>query len=299
MLGVLTAKSRFIESVILGLPIPQIVLAEVERGRFVILDGKQRLLSLMQFVGRASGQNNLFRLTGLDVRHDLNKFDYNGLNSIRHLRDLNAFMSHTIRATIIRNWPSWLFLHIVFERLNSGNLKLSPQELRQAIAPGPFTEYMDEATISSNPLQSLLGRTSPDPRMRDVELLVRHIAFRSRVGSYRGRMREFLDETCVEFNSRWREVEGELKEEVKNLYEAVYFLIEVFGQSGIARKEDLRIFNRSIFDAVSYYAAQPDILLKMRERPSDVVLAYNAAIKKPRFPDRRGSDTADLTRTID
>ncbi|WP_187272410.1 DUF262 domain-containing protein [Methylobacterium sp. WL9] len=53
-------KSRFVESIILGLPIPQIVLAEKrnERGKYIVLDGKQRLLSLLQFVGDAEGENN-------------------------------------------------------------------------------------------------------------------------------------------------------------------------------------------------------------------------------------------------
>ncbi|WP_283206809.1 DUF262 domain-containing protein [Methylobacterium thuringiense] len=66
-------KSRFVESIILGLPIPQIVLAEKrnERGKYIVLDGKQRLLSLLQFVGDAEGENNNFALLGLEARADL------------------------------------------------------------------------------------------------------------------------------------------------------------------------------------------------------------------------------------
>src|SRR6478735_6597778 len=54
----LDRKSRFIESLIVGLPIPQIVLAESksERGKFIVLDGKQRLLSIVQYWGLGSGQ---------------------------------------------------------------------------------------------------------------------------------------------------------------------------------------------------------------------------------------------------
>jgi hypothetical protein len=66
-------KGRFIESVILGFPIPQIVLAEKKglRGQFIVLDGKQRLLTLLQFTGNAEGPKNGFRLAGLEVRSDL------------------------------------------------------------------------------------------------------------------------------------------------------------------------------------------------------------------------------------
>jgi hypothetical protein len=60
-------KSRFIESLIVGLPIPQIVLAESkhERGKFIVLDGKQRLLSILQFWGLGDGQNNKYALSAL------------------------------------------------------------------------------------------------------------------------------------------------------------------------------------------------------------------------------------------
>jgi len=72
------AKSRFIESVILGLPIPQIVLAEKvnQRGRYIVLDGKQRLLSLLQFTGKFNGPQNAFGLSGLQVRSDLVRKKY-------------------------------------------------------------------------------------------------------------------------------------------------------------------------------------------------------------------------------
>src|SRR4029077_4538780 len=68
-------KSRFIESLIVGLPIPQIVLAESkkERGRFIVLDGKQRLLSILQFWGLGEGINNRYALSGLTLRADLKK----------------------------------------------------------------------------------------------------------------------------------------------------------------------------------------------------------------------------------
>ncbi len=60
-------KSRFIESLIVGLPIPQIVLAESkqDRGKFMVLDGKQRLLAILQYWGIAEGENNAYALSGM------------------------------------------------------------------------------------------------------------------------------------------------------------------------------------------------------------------------------------------
>ena len=62
-------KSKFIESLIVGLPIPQIVLAEskTERGKFIVIDGKQRLLAILQFWGYGEGPNNGFSLASMTL----------------------------------------------------------------------------------------------------------------------------------------------------------------------------------------------------------------------------------------
>lgn len=121
------AKSRFIESVILGLPIPQIVLAErkQQRGTYLILDGKQRLLSLAQYAGiMKDSKNNSFSLSGLEILDDLKGVGLKRLRASPGLESYaTSFGSHTIRAIVIRNWPSIGFLHLVFQRLNTGSLK--------------------------------------------------------------------------------------------------------------------------------------------------------------------------------
>src|SRR5437764_14562782 len=76
-------KSRFIESLIVGLPIPQIVLAESkqDRGKFIVLDGKQRLLAILQFWGLGEGENNAYTLSGLTLRGDLKKKSFVDLST--------------------------------------------------------------------------------------------------------------------------------------------------------------------------------------------------------------------------
>ena len=71
----LVVKSRFIESIILGFPIPQILLAAdlKERGKYAVVDGNQRLLSILEFYGETETGNNGFVLTGLEFRTDLNR----------------------------------------------------------------------------------------------------------------------------------------------------------------------------------------------------------------------------------
>jgi hypothetical protein len=182
----------------------------------IVLDGKQRLLSLLQFTGNAEGPKNGFRLSGLEVRTDLSRKTFAQLERDPDRRnDLNAFFNNTIRTVVIRNWPDTNFLHVVFLRLNTGSVKLSPQELRQAMVPGPFSDFIDDTALTSVHIQKLLGRTTPDPRMRDVELLVRYLAFRRFLPIYAGRMKEFLDRTCLALNSDWDQQETSVKDDIE------------------------------------------------------------------------------------
>lgn len=296
------AKGKFVESVILGLPIPQIVLAERqgERGRYIVLDGKQRLLSLMQFTGKFSGQGNAFRLSGLEIRTDLAGKKYSKFESDLTLRDeLNAFSNHTIRTVVIRNWPDLDFLHLVFLRLNTGSLKLSPQELRQAAIPGPFSDYVDFSASESVALRTILSRNSPDPRMRDVELLVRYLSFKSYLQYYQGRMKRFLDESCKRFNDDWLQKEHSVMGLVAEFELGVSALIEVFGADGLARKPGSRSFNRAIFDALIFYASNPSIRGAMSESPQAIRNAYDLVMQDDTFSEAVESDTAGVPHTHD
>lgn len=236
-------KSRFIESVALQLPIPQIVLAErkEQRGTYVVLDGKQRLLTLAQFAGDLSNDHPLWaesatpgplRLTGLKVLTELNGKTYRDVVETAALGQVRTqFDNHTIRSALIRNWPDDDYLYEVFIRLNTGSARLSPQELRQAMKPGPFTEFLGERSGSSSVLQAILGLSGPDFRMRDVDLLLRLIAFQTRLPGYKGNLKPFLDETHDYFNSRWASEEKTVHALVDRIEDGLAFLANCFGNA--------------------------------------------------------------------
>ena len=295
-------KGRFIESVIIGFPIPQIVLAEKKglRGQFIVLDGKQRLLTLLQFTGNAEGPKNGFRLSGLEVRTDLSRRTITQLEGDPARRgDLNAFFNNTIRTVVIRNWPNTNFLHTVFLRLNTGSVKLSPQELRQAMVPGPFSDYIDDAAIASTHVQALLGRSSPDPRMRDVELMVRYLGYRRFLPMYPGRIKEFLDYTCMQLNDSWEIDETSVRHDLEQFNFAVDTLLRIFGDEGLARKPGSRSFNRAIFDALVFYAADADIRHAMDANAQAVRQLYDRSLADQAFAEAVESDTAGIPHTFE
>lgn len=261
-------KSRYIESIILRLPVPQIILAERndKRGSFLVLDGKQRLLSLLQFIGLDEGsENNKFRLQGLEVLKGLNRKTYEDLQNDPNMGSaLNQFNNETIRSVIVRNWPSTSFLHLLFVRLNSESLPLSPQELRQALFSGEFVKYIDQASRDSGAIKRLLGIEGPDKRMRDVEILVRYLAFAFFIPEHAGNLKDFLDLTCSRLNKDWDKKEIEIKTQVGKFESAVNVGISVFGDDGIGRRWSAEEgfstrLNKAILDVELFYFSDEKI----------------------------------------
>lgn len=279
-------KSRFIESLVLGLPIPQIVLAEKpgERGRFIVLDGKQRLLSIRQFCAEPDTfeQDAGFTPTKLDkltLLPFLKGKTYQDLRDEPGLADYrDAFDNNPVRTVIVRNWPSPDYLYLVFLRLNTGSVPLSPQELRQALQPGPFTEFVERRSLESRPLQRALNLKGPDFRMRDTEILLRAIAFDTRSESYSGNMKLFLDDTCEAFNRSWSSDEAALELAVNELEAAIQVAIDIFGErNAFSRYTDgmpERRFNRAVFDVLVHSFRQPAVAIAARDRARDIVAAF-------------------------
>ena len=183
-----TRKSRLIESIIVGMPVPNIALAENKehRGRFIVIDGKQRLLAIQEFMKDA------YKLRGLDLRGDLNGHVFSTLTR----DDRELFENSTLRAGLIKNWKDENFLYAAFYRLNVGSLPLSPQELRKALIGGKLIDAIEDYLRKSADFQAIFG-VGLDKRMRDSELVLRFLAFDRDFESYRGDSRGSSTERCA------------------------------------------------------------------------------------------------------
>lgn len=279
----ITRKSRFIESIILGFPIPQIVLAsnEKERGKFVVLDGKQRLLTILQFYGKSETPNNKFALKGLEFRPDLNGYTYEDLeNNAPFLSVLDALDNQTIRTTLIRNWHTENFLYKIFLRLNVESTPLSPQELRQALHPGEFINFLDDQSVKSEALRKILKSKNPDFRMRDVELLLRYVAFQYFLSDYRGNLKAFLDMTCEVLNEDWKSKSNNIHYMISQFEEAVETAMIIFSEKNFSRtwlnstKTYRSQFNRAILDIMVFYFSDEIIRESAKANSEAVEMAF-------------------------
>ncbi len=250
-----TRKSRLIESIIVGMPVPNIVLAENKehRGRFIVIDGKQRLLSINEFIKGSYG------LRGLDMRGDLNDKTYASLPP----GDKEYLDNSTIRATVIKNWSDEDFLYATFYRLNSGSLPLSPQELRKALIGGKLLESIESYLISSQPFHAIFG-DGLDKRMRDSELVLRFIAYDRALAEYRGDFKKFLDDTTKYYELDWSVREHDVSSRFARLDEALRTVSAIFGKDCFKKwlgSKYERVINRAIFDSIARFFAEPDVAI--------------------------------------
>jgi hypothetical protein len=299
-------KSAFIESILLNLPVPQIVLAEskTSKGEFLVLDGKQRLLSLMQFAGLGTGNNNSFALGGLQFLKHLNGKRLSDL--VEGSDELGQFQTFTVRSVVIRNWPSEDFLDIVFVRLNQNSVKLSPQELRAALFPGPFTDAIDEFTWQCASLQELLQTPNGevDFRMRDMELAIRYIGFARYLPRYRGNLKRFLDSVCRRENADWENTNGPTNFDFQQMDRGIQILMRIFGVKEVARKWDIneRRFrgplNRAILDVHLYYLRDDRVFDFYRKNPDRVRQLAAVITSTPEFLSAVETTTKSISNVV-
>ncbi len=271
-------KSAFVESLVLNLPVPQIVLAEHkgEKGKYIVIDGKQRLLTLVQFFG-LQGYKPL-KLNKLTVLKDLNGKTYGQIKSNLTLSDyIASFENATIRTVVIKNWKRDNILYDIFLRLNSNSVGLSPQELRQALHPGNFTYFAEEFTSSNKYLLKMFNNKEPDFRMRDIELFIRYVAFSLRIGSYSGNYKVFLDDTCVMLNKDWDNYEEVVKHQADQFNVACKTTYDIFRDNAFRKWLGAAYenrFNRAVFDVMAYYFSDDRIVEAALQNKSAVEDAF-------------------------
>ncbi|MDO8152119.1 DUF262 domain-containing protein [Isoptericola sp. b408] len=252
----ISKKSAFIESLMLGLPVPQIVVAEDRRrGRFIVLDGKQRLVTLKQF---AAPDDNFptFKLRGMRFASELEGLTFEQMQtSLTGGEFADSFLSQPIRTVVVRNWGKPAVLYEVFIRLNQNSLPLSPQELRQALYPNAFTRWINDRSSESEPLHRARRTSTADFRMRDAEMLLRYVAWVTRFKVYRGNLRQFLDDTCEEGGSAWESQGADHFEKIASTCETgIDRTFEIFGDDAFLRYDGEkynRRFNIAVFDLMA------------------------------------------------
>ena len=178
--------SRLIESLIIQCPIPVVYLSQNSDETLSVIDGNQRLTSIELYL------NDEFPLSGLASYPELDGFKFSELDPRfqRHIKN------RTIRCIVILKETHPQIKFDVFERLNTGSVKLNPQELRHGIYNGPLMEKIKELSSISTFKKAM--STTNDKRMKGEEIVIRYFALHNEWKEYQRPMTTFLNNYVYE-----------------------------------------------------------------------------------------------------
>lgn len=262
-------KSKLIESLILGVPIPEIVLAEDPKKKksFIVIDGKQRLLTLAGFFYPDKYDSwKVSKLNKLNSRSDLNGFT--GKDILDNPDYKREIYNADIRCTVISNYENNGVLYDIFYRLNTGSVPLSSQELRQVLNKGAFADYLITTTNQILPIHKVLALTEPDSRLRDAEIILRYISFKIRGKFFKGNLSNFLDESMGIINEDWEFYKEDIIKIVDGFNNTTEFLLSELGAKKVGRKYSNNSweprFNRVLYEVEVYYFSLLDDVEKQK-----------------------------------
>ena len=195
---------KFIESLLLGLPVPGIFLVKEATGRLLVLDGHQRLHTIRcYYEGLIRGKE--YRLTNVQERFRDKLFKELDTEDRRRIDD------SIIHATVVRQdepTEDQSSIYIIFERLNTGGVNLQPQEIRVALYHGELVRVL-KALNEETSWRKLYGRKSN--RLKDMEMVLRFFAFHYYSHDYNRPMKDFLNRYMASNRNLERQPEAELQ----------------------------------------------------------------------------------------
>ncbi|CAK2251158.1 DUF262 domain-containing protein [Vibrio crassostreae] len=237
-------QSKLIESVLLGIPVPSLFMAANKDGSWELIDGVQRLNSLIHFVGSTEqleqfGFDKPLELSGLDVLTEFNGVKYSELPTTLKLK----FSLRPLKVTTLSDKSDLKVRFDLFERLNTGGIKLTDQEIRACVFRGQFNDFLSDLAQNDdfNAVVNIPVKKEKDGTKE--ELILKYFAYKLNRHSFDHSVVEFLNDFMADatikfqykkqreiFESTFSQLRNELPNGIRrgnrsttpfNLYEAI------------------------------------------------------------------------------
>ncbi|MFJ9251105.1 DUF262 domain-containing protein [Streptomyces sp. NPDC101776] len=253
-------QSRLIESVLLGIPVPPLFMAtnsaSGEQTRWEVVDGLQRLLTLVNFTGdeetriAANLSGDPLRLTNLEKLTTFEGFEFDGLpEDIR-----TTFEDRPLKVIILNDKSELQVRYDLFERLNTGGIELTDQEIRECVYRGEFVDLLGRLAKDHN-FNTVVKL--PTARQKDgtrEDYILRFFAYLDRYQKFEHSVKDFLDEFISDAHKAPRITPREA------VFKSTFrFLSSCFPDGLKSRKGQTPV---NLYEAVSVGAA-----LALRENP--------------------------------
>lgn len=242
-------RSRFIESVFLGIPIPSLFMAANKDGSWELIDGVQRLSTLIHFAGSEKHLSKFklekwLKLTGMEILTEFNECSFDDIPQTLRLK----FLLRPLKVTTLSDKSDLKVRFDLFERLNTGGIRLTEQEIRACVYRGKFNDFLDELAESPdfNAVVNLPTQRKDDGTRQ--ELVLKFFAYfynRERFEhSVIGFLNDFMQESSTQFNYK----------KAKRLFDETFAALHKELPDGI-RRGRLKVTPFNLYEAVSVGAA--------------------------------------------
>lgn len=239
-------KTLFLESIFLGLPIPFMFFADCDNGKQEIIDGAQRMQTLVEF------HNNQLQLSGLKKLTKLNGFYFKDLSNAQQRK----FLNKTLRIIVLEEDTPVAARQDLFYRINTTGIKANDSEVRRGSYPGAFTDFIDECSKDETFIELCPMSEDRVKRHERFEFVLRFFAYLNNYERFNHTVGEFLDEYLVD----------NMTDFDKNIFLAEFSRMLLFVKEnfpfGFAKTKKSKATPRVRFEAISVGVA-----LALREKP--------------------------------
>lgn len=283
------AQSRFIESVLIGLPIPFLFLWQADDGRLEIVDGSQRLRTLLRFMDGG------LKLVDLQLLQSLKGFRFEHLTPSRKRK----FAARVIRGIVLDNSLDEATRTEMFNRINTGGTKANEAEVRRGSLPGPISDLVREVAddpqfMSLTPISDELVKA----RERE-EFAVRFFAFLDRieldgnevlVPGWKDRPREYIFDFVKEANVKGAEDPAYI-DGLRSEFQRMLFFVEQNFPNGFRKTLSAKQVPRVRFEAISVGVG---LALRVRPELANQLVNVTTWIDSEEFSEITTSDGANV-----
>lgn len=245
-------QSRLIESVLLGLRLPAFYFEELGPDNWTIIDGLQRCCAIRNFCVDES--MTLEGLEFLGEGFEGKKYSELSFSTKRQIKML------PITVNLLEKGVTPMVKYVLFGRLNSGGVKLTPQEIRNAVFCGPAIDAIREMAHSDDFVRATCNHVETK-RKTDMDFVSRFVAFYvSGWENYEPDLETYINGAMTDFKDNWS-TQDRLKL-VVTFKEIMYLAYELFGNRAFRKQESLtdrrRPLNKAYFEVISVLLAKLD-----------------------------------------
>lgn len=239
-------KTRFIESILLGLPIPFMFFSDTDDGRCEIIDGAQRTQTLEEFMSDDLNLTSMKKLTSLEG------FSYSDIPEYYRRK----FNKTTMRIIVLSDDTTVEVRKEIFNRINTTGRKARPIEVRRGSYTGKFMDFVKKCSKDETFIRVCPVSKNSQKRYEDLELVLRFFAFLNNYQGFTHRVDEFLDE-FVETNQ-----ESYCEDSYEGEFKGMLKFVDEYFPNGFKKTKNAKSTPRVRFEAIAVGVA-----LALREKP--------------------------------